>query len=192
MRRSKNSPNTHTHTNMYNDNVQIVCCKHKNVTEAENTSVFKSITLPSKCLEKGHDQTSNYYRHTQSQRDILSLSCSLCIWLLHSGINRKEAANETNCVVCVFYEKNSLCCLGSLPQLSDWLAPKWSAFLLWALIGARECQWLKNFFSLFSSGPTLVVFKLRAGRAGLRQSSTVTACTLVPYLLPRWILCAGF
>lgn len=30
----------------------------------------------------------------------------------------------------------------------------------------------KNFFSLFSSGPTLVVFKLRAGRAGLRQSSS--------------------
>lgn len=41
---------------------------------------------------------------------------------------------------CVFYEKNSLYCSGSRPHLCDWLASKWSAFLLSAVIGARESQ----------------------------------------------------
>lgn len=59
-----------------------------------------------------------YYRNS-------SLTRSLCIWLLHTGINRKEAANETNWVVCVLWKEQ--------PVLSQ--APSHSSVTGWLLSG---------------------------------------------------------
>lgn len=37
----------------------------------ENAHVLKRVTLASKCLQNGHNLTSNYCRHTHSQCEVL-------------------------------------------------------------------------------------------------------------------------
>lgn len=98
--------------------------------------MLKSVAAVCKCLQEGHNVTSNYQSHTLGQCDITGAALSPA----HSSTVGSTGKWQPMKLIgwCVFYEKNSLCCLDSLPLLSDWLPPKWPAFPLAAVIGGTE------------------------------------------------------
>lgn len=116
-----------------------------------------------------------------------SPSPSLSLWLFQAGINRKESANETNCVVCVLWKEQPV--LSWVPAhgaVTGWLlSGVLFVWLLWLELGkVSNSPPSPTPTPSFSPGHTLVVFKLRVAEPGWEfLHSAAGAAGLKPVVL---------
>lgn len=142
-----------------------------------------SITVPSKSLQRGHESQS-VKAHTLPSLPP-SPSPPLSLWLFQAGINRKESANETNCVVCVLWKEQPV--LSWVPAhgaVTGWLlSGVLFVWLLWLELG-KVSNSPPSPTPSFSPGHTLVVFKLRVAEPGWEfLHSAAGAAGLKPVVL---------
>lgn len=104
-------------------------------------------------------------------------SLSLCSWLLHTGINRKESANETNWVVCVSWKEQPV--LSRTPSYSSVTGCLLSGLLFFSqpwLERGKVNQWKLFFPSSFPQDIPLLFSTLEAELGDSAQSQPALWC----------------